>query len=133
MEELKQYGKDNSNPTPTELDILKILWRDGPSTVRAVNESMTREGNNGQYTSTLKLMQIMFRKGLVTRDETKVKHVYSAAQPEKKTRGALLDQFLNTTYNGYASKLVIELLGSKRTSKKELNEIKEYLKKKDKG
>jgi BlaI family penicillinase repressor len=132
MEESKQYPKDSSNPTPTELNILEILWRDGPSTVRAVNEAMNREGNGGQYTSTLKLMQIMFKKGLVTRDEREVKHVYSAAQPEKKTKGAMLEQFLNTTYSGYASKLVIELLGSRKTSKKELNEIKEYLKKLDK-
>ncbi|HTR30849.1 MAG TPA: BlaI/MecI/CopY family transcriptional regulator [Puia sp.] len=132
MDAMKHSLKDGLSPTPTELEILEILWRDGPSTVRAVNEAMNHDGKGGQYTSTLKLMQIMFRKGLVTRDERKVKHVYSAAQAEKKTKGAMLEQFLNTTYNGYASKLVIELLGNRKTSKKDLNEIKEYLKKLDK-
>jgi BlaI family penicillinase repressor len=121
-----------SNPTPTELEILEILWRDGPCTVRAVNDALNQQGRGGQYTSTLKLMQIMFKKGLVTRDEREMKHVYSPAQAEKKTKGAMLEHFLEKTYNGYASKLVIELLGSKKTSKKELTEIKEYLKKLDK-
>jgi predicted transcriptional regulator len=93
---------------------------------------MNRDRKGSQYTSTLKLMQIMFKKGLVIRDESEVKHVYSAAQAEKKTKGAMLEQFLNTTYNGYASKLVIELLGDRKTSRKDLNEIKEYLRKLDK-
>jgi BlaI family penicillinase repressor len=83
----------------------------------------------GQYTSTLKLMQIMLKKGLLSRDESKMKHVYSAATGEKKTKSLMLDRFIKVIYKGYASKLVIELLGNKRTSKEELMEIREYLKK----
>ena len=123
--------KKETSPTRAELEILEILWQKGPSTVRAVNDSLNQQKNAGQYTSTLKLMQIMLKKGLLVRDESEMKHVYKAAAGEKKTKSLMLDQFIKLIYNGYPSKLVIELLGNKKTSKKELNEIKDYLKNMD--
>jgi BlaI family penicillinase repressor len=128
---LSNKDKKEPAPTPTELEILEILWRDGPTTVRAVNDALNEGKKGGQYTSTLKLMQIMLKKGLLTRDESEMKHVYSAAYGEKKTKSQMLDQFIKVIYKGYTSKLVIELLGNKKTSKKEIAEIKEYLKKMD--
>lgn len=118
-------------PTKSELEILQVLWLHGPSTVRFVNEQLNKQKREVQYSSTLKLMQIMADKGLLKRDESQMKHVYRAAEEESKTKKFLLERFINTMYNGSASSLLIQLLGNKKTSKKEIAAIKEYLKKLD--
>lgn len=120
------------DPTKSELEILQVLWVNGPSTVRFVNDFLNEQKREVQYTSTLKLMQIMVEKGLLLRDESQMKHIYSAAIEENKTKGVLLDKFISSMYNGSASKLMQQLLGSKKTSKEELDAIRELLKKMDK-
>ena len=115
-------------PTRSELEILQVLWQDGPSTVRFVNDRLNSQKRQVQYSSTLKLMQIMTEKGLLTRDETNMKHIYSPAEAELKTKGFLLQKFVDSMYNGSASKLMVHLLGNKKTSKEELQAIKEILK-----
>jgi len=131
---MKDLKNENSLPEPTrsELEILQVLWQHGPSTVRFVNDRLNEETKQVQYTSTLKLMQIMADKGLVRRDESQMKHVYSAAEEESKTKGFLLERFVKTMYNGSASSLMMQLLGNKKTSKKEIGAIKELIKKLDK-
>lgn len=114
-------------PTKSELEILQVLWQKGPSTVRFVNDQLNEQKREVQYTSTLKLMQIMTEKGLVTRDESQMKHVYSAAVEEKKTKGLLLDRFIASMYNGSAKELMMQLIGNKKASKKELDAIREML------
>ena len=114
-------------PTKSELEILQVLWQKGPSTVRFVNDQLNEQKREVQYTSTLKLMQIMAEKGLVTRDESQMKHVYSAAVEEKKTKGLLLDRFIASMYNGSAKELMMQLIGNKKASKKELDAIREML------
>ncbi len=118
-------------PTKSELEILQVLWKHGPSTVRFVNDTLNEEKRAVQYSSTLKLMQIMAEKGLVTRDESSMKHVYSPAEEEGKTKKQLLDRFVDSMYNGSASSLVMQLFGGKNTSKEELEEIKRLLDKLD--
>ncbi|MPR32096.1 BlaI/MecI/CopY family transcriptional regulator [Salmonirosea aquatica] len=118
-------------PTKSELEILQVLWQHGPSTVRFVNDTLNEEKRAVQYSSTLKLMQIMAEKGILTRDESQMKHVYSPAEEEDKTKKALLDRFVDSMYQGSASSLVMQLFGSKNTSKEELEEIKDFLKKLD--
>jgi predicted transcriptional regulator len=76
-------------------------------------------------------MQIMTEKGLVYRDESQMKHVYSAALEESKAKSVLLERFVNTLYEGSASSLMMHLIDHKKTSKKELEQIKELLKKMD--
>ena len=125
-------GNKNIEPTKSELEILQVLWIHGPSTVRFVNDTLNEQKREVQYTSTLKLMQIMVEKGLLTRDEAQMKHVYSAAIEENKTKGALLDRFVSSMYNGSASKLMQQLLGNKKTSPEELDAIRELLKQADK-
>ena len=120
-------------PTKSELEILQVLWQHGPSTVRFVNDKLNYNKREVQYTSTLKLMQIMAEKGLLTRDERQMKHVYHPAAEESKTKNALLDRFVDSMYNGSASQLMMQLLGNKKTSKKELDQIRELLKKMDKN
>ena len=132
---MKSSKKENTGqePTRSELEILQVLWENGPSTVRFVNDQLNEQKREVQYTSTLKLMQIMVEKGLLIRDESQMKHVYSAAAEENKTKTLLLDRFVDTLYNGSASSLMMQLLGNKKTSKKEIEEIKELLRKMDSG
>ena len=130
-EDNQQGGK--IEPTKSELEILQVLWEHGPSTVRFVNDKLNEQKRAVQYTSTLKLMQIMADKGILLRDETNMKHVYSPAVEEQKTKGFLLERFVDTMYNGSASKLLMQLLGNKKTSKKELQEIRDLLNKLNKS
>lgn len=120
-----------SEPTKSELEILQILWRLGPSTVRFINEKLNEQKRTVNYSSTLKLMQIMAEKGLLQTDKTNMKHVYSATVEEKKTKGFLLDKFVETMYNGSNSSLMMQLLGNKKTSQKEIDEIRKMLDKLD--
>lgn len=113
-------------PTKSELEILQVLWRLGPSTVREVNNELIKVKDTN-YTTTLKFMQLMADKGLLTRDESQMKHVYSVAEEEQKTKAYLLDKFVDSMYNGSASKLVMQLIGNKKTSLQELQEIKDLL------
>ena len=123
--------KSDAEPTRSELEILQVLWQHGPSTVRFVNDQLNELKREVQYTSTLKLMQIMVEKELLTRDDSQMKHVYKAAVEEGKTKSLLLDRFVDALYNGSTSKLMMQLLGNKKTSRKELDQIKELLKKMD--
>ena len=132
---MKQEKKDSNTkiePTKSELEILQVLWQHGPSNVRFVNNQLNLEKRAVQYTSTLKLMQIMVEKGILKRDESNMKHIYSAALEEQKTKSLLLDRFVDTMYNGSPSSLLMQLLGNKKTSKKELQAIKDLLNKFDK-
>lgn len=130
---MKKISKENNpEPTRSELEILQVLWQHGPSTVRSVNDILNEQKREVQYTSTLKLMQIMVEKGLLNRDESQMKHIYSSAVEEQATKSRLLDRFVETMYNGSATSLMMQLLGNKKTSKKELEAIRELLKKMDK-
>ncbi len=113
-------------PTDSELEILNILWEKGPSTVRDVHEVLERSKEAG-YTTTLKLMQIMHDKKLLVRDETARSHVYTANISQQKTQGQLVKKFIDNVFNGSASQLVMQALGSHKANKKELDEIRNLL------
>ena len=131
---MKQENEQNRRPEPTrsELEILQVLWKQGPSTVRQVNDTLNEQKRAVQYTSTLKLMQIMVEKNILQRDESAMKHVYSAAVEEKAFKGFLLDRFVDSLYDGSASSLMMQLLGNKKPSKEELSEIRKMLDQLDK-
>lgn len=122
-----------TEPTKSELEILQILWHSGPSTVRFVNDELNEQKRAVQYSSTLKLMQIMTEKGLLETDKSNMKHIYSAKIEEKKTKGFLLDKFVDSMYNGSSSSLMMQLLGNKKTSQKEIDEIRKMLDRLDKS
>jgi BlaI family transcriptional regulator, penicillinase repressor len=121
-----------TEPTKSELEILQVLWEFGPSTVRFVNDQLNAKRRTVQYTGTLKLMQIMAEKGILKRDESNMKHVYEAVMEEKRTKDILLERFVDSLYNGSTSHLMMQLLGNKKTSKKELDAIRELLRKMEK-
>ena len=120
-------------PTKTEMDVLQVLWKHGPSTVRFVHDKLNEQKEIVQYTSTLKLMQLMKEKGMLDRDETNMKHIYSAAVEEDKIKGNLLGRFVDSMFDGSASGLMLALLGNDKTSAEELKKIKELVSKMDKA
>lgn len=129
---MKEKHTPIPEPTKAELEILQVLWQYGPSTVRFVNDTLNEQKRAVQYTSTLKQMQIMVEKGLLGRDESSMKHIYSPIEEEQKTKAALLERFVDSMYNGSASSLLIQLLGNKKASKREIDAIKEFINRLDK-
>ena len=117
-------------PTDAELAILRILWTRGPSTVRDVATEMGREG---AYTTVLKLLQIMTDKQLVRRDESARTHVYEAAHTETQMQQHLVADLLERAFGGSAAALVMRALSAKKTSAKDLAEIRKLLKSKEGG
>ena len=113
-------------PTDAELEILKVLWRRGPSTVREVFETLGETRGTG-YTTVLKLMQIMAEKGLVVRDESERAHRYEPAAPEDETQRRLVGDLLRRAFDGGAAKLVMQALSTERASAEELSEIRRML------
>ncbi len=113
-------------PTDAELAILRVLWRRGPSTVKDVHEELDRRAQTG-YTTTLKQLQIMAEKGLVTRDESQRAHLYAARLPEEQTQSQLVGDLLDRAFEGSASRLVMRALASRPASAEELAEIRELL------
>ena len=116
-------------PTDSELEILHILWQQGASTVRTVNDLLNEDRKTGPresagYTTTLKLMQIMLEKGLVTRMEDGRSHIYTAAVQQEEAQSLLLQQFVNNTFRGSTAQLVMQALGNQQASSDELDEIK---------
>ncbi len=113
-------------PTDGELEILKVLWAKGPSTVRQVRETMCRSREIG-YTTVLKLLQIMAEKGLVLRDESQRSHVYRARFLEEQTQKQLVRELLAKAFGGSAKQLVMQTLRAKKVSSAELAEIRKFL------
>ena len=113
-------------PTESELEILGILWERGASTVREVHEILEQSKEAG-YTTTLKLMQIMHEKGILTRDASAKTHIYEASVSRESTQQQLLNKMIDTVYNGSATQLVMQALGHHRSSQEELDQIRQYL------
>lgn len=133
---IKKMSKKNKTeeivPTKAELEALKILWKHGPSTVRFVHDTLTREIKNVGYTSTLKMMQVMTEKGMLKRDETNMTHVYYPLLEEKQTMGLMVERFVESMYNGSISNLLVAFMHNGKSSKKELEKVKDLLKKMEK-
>ena len=111
-------------PTDAELDILAVLWRLGPSTVREVHEALSKETG---YTTTLKQMQLMTEKGLLVRSERFRSHVYEAAEPREKTQKQIAGDLLKRAFDGSAKSLLMGALAARRASKDELEDIRRML------
>jgi BlaI family penicillinase repressor len=132
MESQNENQDNKFEPTKSELEILQVLWEYGPNTVRFVNDKLN-ETREIKYTSTLKLMQIMAEKLILKRDQSQMTHIYHVAEAEEKTKGFLLQKFVDVMYKGSASSMVMQLLGNSNASDKEAREIRELLEKLDKN
>jgi BlaI family transcriptional regulator, penicillinase repressor len=113
-------------PTPTELEILRVLWRQGPCTVREVHEDL-RDQHPVGYTTILKLLQIMVEKGIAVRDESARSHVYRAAISEDRTKRRLVSELVDRAFDGSAADLIVQALSARRVSPDELQQIRELL------
>ena len=116
----------NLKPTDSELEILQVLWEKGNATVRDVHEELVQVKDCG-YTTTLKLMQIMFEKGLVIRDDSNRTHIYQPNVSKEKTQKQLMDKMVDTLFSGSHTQLVMQALGAHTLSRKELEEIQQLL------
>lgn len=119
-------------PTESELEILQILWQLGRATVRQVNDELAKMKEVG-YTTTLKLLQIMHEKHIVSRTEEGRYHLYQAEIGEEQTQQLLLGKFVDATFRGSAMKLVMQALGNQEVSLDELDEIKKLIAEKEKN
>lgn len=113
-------------PTESELEILNILWDRGSATVREVHEILEQHKSSG-YTTTLKLMQIMLEKGMLSREPQGKLHIYKAIIKRQKAQEQLVRKMIDTMFSGSASQLVMQALGQHKASTEELDEIRKYL------
>ena len=111
-------------PTDAEIAILAVLWRQGASTVREVHDAL---GKDSGYTSTLKLLQLMFDKGLVVRNERYRSHLYEARVPKEQTQRQLAGDLLTRAFEGSAKSLLLGVLAAQPASNKDLDEIRSLL------
>ncbi len=118
-------ARSRPRPTDAELEILRVLWQLGPSTVRQVHEALATRATG--YTTTLKLMQIMAEKALVVRDESARTHVYSANVTEADTQTQLVRDLMKRAFGGSAKALVMRALTAEETSPEELREIRKLI------
>src|SRR5207245_10489755 len=119
-------NKHPQKPTASELEILRVLWERGPSTVRDVHEAL-REKKDLGYTTVLKLMQIMTAKGSVRRNEEQRAHVYEACQPAEKTKKQFAADVLQRVFDGSASELMMHALSGRKGTKQEIEDMRRLL------
>jgi predicted transcriptional regulator len=116
----------NLKPTESELEILQVLWSKGNATVREVHEILSAHKDAG-YTTTLKLMQIMFEKGIVKRDDSSKTHIYRANVSRENTQQQLVGKMISSLFGGSSTQLVMQALGNHAPNKEELEEIQRLL------
>jgi BlaI family transcriptional regulator, penicillinase repressor len=119
-------------PTDAELEILTVLWSRGPTTVREVHETIAARKPT-QYTTVLKMLQIMAEKGLVKRNEKQRAHIYEAARPQEWTQRQLAGDLLQRAFNGSAKSLMMGALSARKASRQELSELRRLLDEYEKG
>lgn len=113
-------------PTDAELEILQVLWQNGSQTVRFVNDTLNAQQPKKEigYTTTLKFMQLMLDKGILTRQIIERSHIYTPAVPEEQMQSQLVKDFVDAAFRGSASSLVLRALGNGETTPEELAKIK---------
>jgi predicted transcriptional regulator len=118
--------KDKIRPTQLELTILRVLWQNGPASVREIQATLNESKPHG-YTTVLKMLQIMHEKGLVARDESQRPQIYRARYSQEQTQRQLLKEFLQRAYGGSVKALVMHALSVKRSSPEDLEAIEKLL------
>jgi len=122
----------SSQPTEGELQILRILWEDGPSTARQIHNRLI-VAKDTNYSTTVKMLSLMLEKRLVGRDQSARPQVFRALATQQKTQRQMLGHLINTVYDGSASSLVLQALSSQKASPEDLGEIRELLDELERG
>src|SRR5262245_54645853 len=123
---MKRNPSGPPRPTQAELEILRVLWQLGPSSVREVQQTMSETRATG-YTTVLKLLQIMARKGLVAREEREQTHFYQRASAKVQTQRKLTNDLRERAFDGSASQLILQALAARPASLDEMDEIRKVL------
>jgi BlaI family penicillinase repressor len=121
----------HGKPSDSELEIMQVLWQRGPLTVREVNDLLNQQRRVG-YTTTLKIMQIMMGKKMLTRDTGQRSHIYTPTLQPEEVQSSILDHVIETAFRGNASNLVLQALGHHRATPEEMVEIKAMIEKLEK-
>lgn len=116
--------RTSSDPTPAELEILQVLWREGRLSVRAIWEAL---GSRGSYTTVLKLLQVMLEKKLVRRDTSNLSHIYEAAIAQGASQRAMVLRLMERAFGGSVSDLILSALSAKPASKAEREAVRRLL------
>jgi BlaI family transcriptional regulator, penicillinase repressor len=116
----------NFKPTESELEILAVLWANKNATVRIVHEELAKTKDAG-YTTTLKLMQIMHEKGLVTRNTESKTHIYTPAIDKQKTQMQIVNKMITNLFGGSPAEMIMQALGGNKTTAAELQKIEELI------
>jgi predicted transcriptional regulator len=126
--------RSSNRPTDAELEILRVLWNQGPSTVREIHDILNQTKPTG-YTTVLKLTQIMAEKALVRRNEVQFQraHVYEASVPKEQTQRQLVGDLVGRAFDGSAGELVMQALSAKTATPQELEEIRKLLDEYERG
>lgn len=119
-------AKESPRPTESELNILRVLWKNGPLSVRAILKILNLEKTLG-YTNVLKTMQVMTEKGLLERDETCRPQIYRPRDPQQKTQRQLLRHIVDRAFGGSTRAMVLQALSEKETPPEELDELEKLL------
>jgi predicted transcriptional regulator len=119
-------------PTAAELNLLRVIWPLGASTVKQVHEAALKERPETNYATVLRLMQVMHGKGLLVRDDSQRSHVYAPAQAQESMRTGLLRDLIHKAFAGSGKDLVMAALRDGHVSRKEREEIRKLLLKEDK-
>lgn len=115
-----------NKPTESELEVLSLIWQNGPMTVRTVHDQIKLSRGIG-YTTTLKIMQIMYEKGLLSRKKVGKTHIYLNRVDQVKTQEGIVSKLINTVFQGSPKALVMQALGNSKPTKQELDEIRNFL------
>lgn len=118
--------ESSSQPTDVELQILRVLWDQGPSPVRVIHEVMS-ENKETNYSTTVKMLSVMLDKGLVKREESVRPHIYRTVKKQETTQKGMMRDLMDRVYGGSPGRMVIQALSSKKASQEELDEIRKLL------
>jgi len=117
-----------TKPTDSELEILQVLWEHGSMTVRELNDCLNKQRKVG-YTTSLKMMQIMIEKGLLSRDTSLRSHIYVPVLKPEDVQSNILDHVLKTVFKGDRSRMVLQAMGNQTASQEELSELRALINK----
>ena len=124
--------RPSSNPTEVELQILRVLWERGPSSVREVHQALEDDRDTG-YSTTLKMMQVMTEKGLLLKDDSRRPQVYRPAISQEQAQTQFVDDMIQRVFGGAADKLILRAVSSRHLSREDLEQIRKLLKKLEGG
>ena len=128
----RRKENEPNRPSDGELRILNVLWKQGPATVREVFEQIGEQNAIG-YTTVLKVLQVMYEKGFVTRDEAERRHVYTASVSRDDVQEQVVDDLLGTVFDGSRKRLVMRILSQTKATQDELAEIRNIIAQMEKG